>query len=104
MPGAEDVLREALYDSHHRVTTTALVGLWLLGRREECAERLIAASELPGAVSLAAAAWAMGTIGDRRFFDILVRLTKDESPLVRPRAFQAPRVLERARREALQPT
>jgi hypothetical protein len=103
MPDAEYVFREALQDSHHRVATTALVGLWLLGHQDESAERLIATSEVSNAATRAAAAWAMGAIGNRRFFDNLVRLTKDESSLVRPRAFQALRVLERARREALQP-
>ncbi|MEP7363789.1 MAG: hypothetical protein ABI972_11080 [Acidobacteriota bacterium] len=102
MPDAEVVFREALLDAHHRVTTTALVGLWLLGKQDESAERLFTLCESNAAPTRAAVAWAMGELADRRFFDALVKLTKDESALVRPRAFHSLRQLERARREALQ--
>ena len=103
MEDAEDVFREALLDKHHRVTTTALVGLWHLGKQEECIERLLTLGDSTAAPTRAAVAWAMGELGDRRFFELLVKLTKDESALVRPRAFHSLRQLERARREALQP-
>jgi HEAT repeat protein len=104
MADAEEVFRQALLDAHHRVTTTALVGLWLLGKRDEGGERLIALCESEAAPTRAAAAWAMGALGDRRFLDALLKLTQDDSALVRPRAFHSLRQIERVRREATQLT
>jgi len=81
-----------------------LVGLWLLGKRDESGERLIALCDSDAAPTRAAAAWAMGALGDRRFLDALLKLTQDDSALVRPRAFHSLRQIERVRREAMQLT
>lgn len=100
-PEARAIFDEALADSHHRVITTAWVGYYLLGEEDRA---LAAIEELAGAAEpepRAASAWAMGMTGDRRCFDTLVRLTRDPSPLVRPRAYHSLRQLEKARRESL---
>lgn len=100
-PEARAIFDEALGDSHHRVVTTAWVGYYLLGEEEQAIEAIEKFARAEEPESRAAAAWAMGATGDRRCFDTLVRLTRDPSPLVRPRAYHSLRQLEKARRESL---
>lgn len=67
---AEACFRHALEDPHHRVVTTALVGLYQQGNVESV-RRLAGLSGHPDAAFRAAAAWAMGRTGDPRYLPLL---------------------------------
>jgi HEAT repeat protein len=88
----------ALQDTHHRVVTTALVGLALAGQKDRVVEKLLEIAGDGRAEFRAAAAWAMEQIPDQRFRPALMTLTRDATPTVRPRAFAALRAIERRKR------
>lgn len=84
-PAAQELLREAVGDAHHRVVANALVGLHYLGE-EDALTHLQEMTEHPSPAFRAAAAWALGHTRDRRALPALTKLLSDPERNVRLRA------------------
>jgi hypothetical protein len=82
---AREVFEKAARDAHHRVAANALVGQYLQGRPESVAG-FVSMIRRQDQASRAAAAWAMGRVGDERFVPLLHatrRLPGQDPPVVR---------------------
>lgn len=82
---AAEVFRQSAGDTNHRVAANALVGQYLEGLPESVAG-LVALIRRPDQAARAAAAWAMGRVGDERFLPLLHatrRLPGQEPSVVR---------------------
>jgi HEAT repeat protein len=83
---ARDIFRAAMWDTHHRVRTNALLGLYFMGE-SSAAHTLIEQARNSCPEQHMAAAWAMGQTTNERFRPILEILSTDDSvEAVRDRA------------------
>lgn len=96
---AEEILRSAATDEHHRVAVNALVGLYYQGD-EEALDRLVEFSRHQSALHRAAAVWAFGQLGDSRAIPALEALGEDTRTMVRRKAAQ---VLAALRAKTVEP-
>ena len=87
-PEAYDLLASMLHDPNNRVVGNAILGLYLLGD-SGMVTLLHGLAAHPAAAFRATAAWAMGESADPRFVELLASMLRDESGLVRKRAFAA---------------
>jgi hypothetical protein len=87
-PAAIACFTRGAMDDHHRVSTTALVGLYRAGSPNAAAvlEQMASGTDTN---FRAAAAWAMGCCGDARFMAVLNGMARDAHPMVRRCALKA---------------
>lgn len=84
-PDAVRILRQALSDSSHRVVMNALVGLYIHGDTT-IVHCIIEFAHHGSPLFQAAAAWALGCIGDTNGIPVLRELASDRCAMVRNRA------------------
>ncbi len=87
-PAAREAFWNAAHDTRHRIAANGIVGLYQMGDFRSVA-LLFQLSEMEAALSRAAAAWAMGTLGDPRYQPRLSRLMQDPDPTVKKAAFRS---------------
>lgn len=96
-PAARAVMKEAMQDVDHRVVANALVGMHLLDGLASVAKDVEVMAESSNARFRAAAAFAMGAMGESHFVPLLSQLVKDFDPRVRSSALRALVKIRKAR-------
>ncbi|MBI4910368.1 MAG: HEAT repeat domain-containing protein [Acidobacteria bacterium] len=89
-PGDKEIqlLWAAATDSHHRVATTALRVLHHFGQ-QRAADQLVELTEHANEEFRAAAAWAFGEIGQRKFLEVVQKMARWDTGRARRAALKA---------------
>lgn len=82
------LLWAAAADGHHRVATTALRVLHHFGQ-QDAIEQILEFVRHPSELFRAAAAWALGEIGDRHYLEVLQGMAKSDTGLARRAAIKS---------------
>ena len=88
-PPARALMHEASRDIDHRVVANALVGLYMLDGMEAVAQSVETMAASPAPPFRAAAAFAMGQIGESQLVPLLSQMMKDPNPQVRSSVLRA---------------